>query len=281
MPTRYFFLVSLSLGLLVTAPTPAPAQAINGVKWARYQGGSGDEPIRRIEIASSGEIVVCGHTNSSDFPTTVGSIPPTGNTPPANAFVTVLSPDGTIRFSMVFGGSQGGTQGALGAKLDSAAGLLYVSGFTDSADFPTTPNTAVQPSFGGTQDGFLSIIDVTSGQFVYSTFLGGPDGETFWDLAVAPSGSVWVTGFSSSSDFRTTPGAYDRTHNGSGDMVIANIDPGVAGPAGLLYSTFIGGSDGDSASNVKLDSRGVLTIAGTTSSVNFPRSTHRARRSGT
>src|SRR5205823_6026005 len=81
-----------------------------------------------------------------------------------------------------------------------------------------------------------------SAPLAYSTFLGGSDTEVGYGIAVDASGSAYVTGYTLSADFPTTPGAFDTTFNGGTyDAFVTKLNP--AGSAPLAYSTFLGGSD--------------------------------------
>ena len=107
---------------------------------------------------------------------------------------------------------------------------------------------------------------------VYSTFLGGSGREFFAALALDPTGAVYVVGQTSSPDFPTTAGAYDRTFGGSlspevKDGFVTKLDP--TGST-LLWSTYLGGSGNDAASDVAIGPGGDPVVAGYTSSADFP-----------
>src|SRR5262249_21339776 len=103
----------------------------------------------------------------------------------------------------------------------------------------------------------------------YSTFLGGADDEIATGIAVDASGSVYVVGWTQSSDFPTTVGAFARTGAPSGfsDVFVAKLNP--AGTA-LVYSTFIGGTNFDFGRAIAVDAAGNAYITGLTKSSTFP-----------
>ena len=161
--------------------------------------------------------------------------------------------------------------------------VLTVGGTTTSADFRTTPD-AVQASYGGGfADYFVSRLDLDqlpAAQLRYSTFLGGSASEgplqfhlyllQCFDLHVDTSDRATLTGYTHSADFPTTANAFDQTFGGVGDVVLTRIDPGQFGAAGLVYSTFLGGSGVERAFTLAVDAAGVATVGGATVSADFP-----------
>jgi photosystem II stability/assembly factor-like uncharacterized protein len=153
------------------------------------------------------------------------------------------------------------------------AGNAYLTGFTVSSDYYTTPGV-VQPGYaGGQMDAFVTKINAAGSALVYSTFLGGghPSGDRVWDLAksisVDASGSAYVAGYTNSIDFPTTASARQSAHRGEGDAFISRLDPS---GAVLVYSSFLGGSRLDAATAVTADDAGAAYVTGITYSDNFP-----------
>jgi hypothetical protein len=93
----------------------------------------------------------------------------------------------------------------------------------------------------------------------FSTYLGGSSGETLRDVTTDSQGNIYVTGGTSSADFPTTAGAYDRTHNGSADVFVTKLDPS---GTQILWSTFVGGPNHDRAYGIEVDAQGYVYIAG-------------------
>ena len=121
------------------------------------------------------------------------------------------------------------------------AGSAYVTGGTKSSDFPTTPGAFDTSYNGGNCDAFVVKLNPAGSGLAYATFLGGSGGDYGYGIAVDGTGSAYVTGGTSSTDFPTTPGAFDTSYNGScGDAFVVKLNP--AG-SGLAYATFLGGSD--------------------------------------
>ena len=102
---------------------------------------------------------------------------------------------------------------------------------------------------------------------VYSTYLGGANDDVGQGIAVDAAGEAYVTGFTFSSDFPTTPGAYDAIPGGGADVFVTKLD--TAG-ATLVYSTFLGGANDDVGLGIAVDAEGLAYVTGSTSSSDFP-----------
>lgn len=170
-----------------------------------------------------------------------------------------------------------GNQSPGGIAVDSS-GNAYVTGFTQSPDFPTTPGAFDRSgSANNSLDAFVSKLNPTGTALVYSTFLGGSDFDWGRDLAIDADGNAYVTGQTRSSTFPTTSNAFDRTINTPGDCPrcgIDNYDGFVtklnASGSGLVYSTFLGGADFDDGMAITVDESERAYVAGQTLSSNFP-----------
>jgi hypothetical protein len=170
-----------------------------------------------------------------------------------------------LRYGAYLGGSK--TDWGSSIAVDGS-GAAYVAGYTSSPDFPTTPG-AFDPSYNGDDDNaFVAKVGPDGSALEYATFLGGTGGWAFAEgIAVDGSGAAYVAGYTSASDFPTTPGALDTSHNGLSDAFVVKLDP--AGSA-LAYSTFLGGTDYDSVTAIAVDESGQVYVAGQTSSADLP-----------
>ena len=138
-----------------------------------------------------------------------------------------------------------------GNQVDMGEGIVidsnnnaYITGFTESSNFPTTPG-ANDTSHNTFYDVFVLKLDPTGSTLMFSTFIGGGWSEQGLDIAIDASYNVYVTGWSGSSNFPCTTGAFDNTYGGSGyDAIFLKLDP--TGST-LLYSTYRGGSSSDQA----------------------------------
>ena len=111
-------------------------------------------------------------------------------------------------------------------------------GRTPSSSFPSTSGS-FDPSHNGQDDAFVVKLNPAGSGLLYATFLGGSGGDAASVIAVDAAGSAYVAGDTTSSNFPSTPGSFDPSHNGSFDAFVVKLNP--AG-SGLVYATFLGGS---------------------------------------
>ena len=228
--------------------------------WSMYLGGSGEDYPRGIAIDPDGNVYITGGTSSLDFPTTSGAYDITYNGI-RDAFIAKINSTGT---DIIYSTYLGGAYGDCGEDIAvDANGNACVIGYTGSSDFPVT-HGAYDVTYNGNGDAFVIKLNSTGTDLLYSTFLGGSD-ESFDSgkgITVDADGNVYVTGLTHSSDFPTTPGAYDTTHNGNSDVFVTKLNPT---GTDLLYSTFLGGNSLDKGCGISIDEEGNAYVAGETS----------------
>ncbi len=190
--------------------------------YSTYLGGSASDGSQAIAVDANDFAYVTGGTYSDNFPTTPGAFQTT-YAGQANAFVTKLSQDGSYLVYSTYLGGSASTAGN-GIAVDTT-GNAYVTGITNSPDnrFPVTPG-APQMNPGGGSDAFVTMLNSFGSGLIYSTYLGGSGGDAGAAIAVDAAGNAYITGGTSSTDFPTTPGAFQRTYGGgSGDAFVAKI----------------------------------------------------------
>ncbi|MBI3804729.1 MAG: SBBP repeat-containing protein [Nitrospirae bacterium] len=228
--------------------------------------------ISGIAVDGGGNAYLTGYTGHADFPTTPGAYQTSYQGGFYDVFVTKLNASGSSLLYSTFLGGSGNDFGT--AIAVDASGQVYITGQTSSVGFPTTPG-AYQTTFQGgstnndaAPDGFVAKINVNGSSLVYSTFLGGKDPEVATAIAVNSSGEAYVTGYTGSADFPTTPGALDTTINGVYDIFLTKLN--AAGSA-LLYATFLGGSGSEDASfAIAINASEQIYLSGITGSTDFP-----------
>ncbi|HET9409689.1 MAG TPA: Ig-like domain repeat protein [Candidatus Sulfotelmatobacter sp.] len=266
--------------------------------YSTYLGGNANMGSTGIAVNSSGEAYVTGSTDGT-FPTTAGAFQATNprNGAGLSVVFAVLNAAGSACVYCTFlGGAQGhsynpGSQ-AFGVAIDSK-GLAYITGWTDSPDFPTTTG-AFQTKCGsdgncnGLWDAFVAKLDPTksgTSSLVYSTFLGGSGTDIGFGIAVDALGNAYVTGTtggnvnsqfggSPSKDFPTTAGAFQATCPGTCAFDSAWVTKLNATGTALVYSTYLGGGNGNTDSGVfgpiAVDSAFNVYETGFTAATNFP-----------
>jgi hypothetical protein len=203
-----------------------------------------------------------------------------GGQPVPVAVRYALQPDGTVGFAfgpydpretlvvdpeLVYASYLGGVSGdtVWGMTVD-AAGNIYLTGDTVSADFPL--QSPIQPVRGGRDDVFVSVLDASGTSLIFSTYLGGSFNDLGAGIGVDAQGNVYVGGGTSSPDFPVV-NALQPIYGGGDDAFVAEIDP--TGTR-LVYSTYLGGGALDGANDLRADASGRAYVAGATESSNLP-----------
>ena len=171
----------------------------------------GDSISYGIAVDSGGNAYITGETASIGFPTTTGAFD-TSKNGGNDAFVTKLSADGSALVYSTFLGGSNSDRGH-GIAIDGTSNA-YVTGRTNSNDFPSTPD-AVKRRNRGTFDAFVTKLNASGSSLVYSTYLGaGGSDDRGNGIAVDGNSDVYVTGYTRSTMFPTTPGVFDTAYNG-------------------------------------------------------------------
>jgi hypothetical protein len=199
--------------------------------------------------------------------------------------VAKLNTSGTaMSYATYLGGSA--QDNGNGIAVDSN-GNAYVVGVTRSTDFPTL--NPVRGSLGGATDAFVTKLNPTGNALVYSTYLGGSGDERGFGIAVDAVGQAFITGWTKSTDFPRTPGAFQQSI-GYPDPSISNAFVAKLNSTGnaLLYASYLGGKwcltatvhsclsffdpdEGiDVGTSIAVDAAGYAYIGGYATSTEFP-----------
>jgi hypothetical protein len=187
--------------------------------YSTFLGGSGPDEALGIALDSSGNAHVTGYTLSIDFPVTNALY--AIKAPGRDAFLTRLSPAGSLLFSTFLGGN-GDDEGWAVAVDD--LGAATVAGSVRSSNFPVT--NAVQSLLGGNSDVFIARFNPAGNALEFSSYLGGGNNDAARGMTLDDLGAVYVTGFTQSIDFPVIPGtnAFQSTFGGgTGDAFILKI----------------------------------------------------------
>jgi hypothetical protein len=241
----------------------------NALVFSTYLGGSNNSAGSGNGIRVEGGFVyVSGNAGSTNFPTTTGVVQTTGTV--NSAFLSKLTTAGAVSFSTYIGGT-GGTTSDNALAVDPA-GNAYVTGTTSNGtDFPLSAG-AFRTTLAVGNTAFVLAVNPTGTKYLYGTFVGP---ATAQGIAADASGNAYVTGFTQSSSYPTTAGAFQTTFPSTQSSpevaFVTKLNP--TGTA-LVYSTLVGGSGnmiaGDIAAGIAVDSSGLAYIAGGSGSSNYP-----------
>ncbi len=239
--------------------------------WGTYLGGADAEFALALAVAEDESVYLTGRTASADFPTTDDAFDTAANGGD-DAFLVHLSADGdSVRYGTYLGGDGFDIGHAVVVAADT---VVYLTGRTASADFPTTDDAFDTAANGGI-DAYVVTLDPTAdgeGGLRYGTYLGGTDDDLGFAMARADDGELYVAGRTLSADFPTTDDAFDTAANGGDDAFVVRFDAEAPGSDGLRYGTYLGGADFDGVSTVAAGTGDDVYVTGRTSSADFPTS---------
>lgn len=247
--------------------------------YSTYLAGENNDRAHDITVDADGNAYIAGWTESDSFPTKNAYQP--GNNGFQQAFITKLDPSGSalVWSTYLGGGERLFSEGAYGITIDADRNV-YVTGFTDSADFPT--RNPLQPHLSnndGGYDSFITKLNAAGNQLVFSTYFGGPANDDSGNgddigrgIALDSNNNVYVVGYTDSPAFPTTNAIQEeidgRTtqlvgESNNFDAYLAKID---ASGQFRIYSTYIGGAFDDLGLGVAVDADGNAYVTGWTQS---------------
>ena len=251
--------------------------------YSTYIGGActkkyvGTDSAGGIAVDLTGNAYITGSTPCADFPTTIDALQVSYNGGGSDAVVAKLNPLGNGLLYATYLGGKNDDDG-LGIALDQDRSI-YITGVTDSPDFPVTAG-AFQSARSGGDDAFVTKINF-AGALAYSTYLGGKrekfdiSGISAFDrgeaIAVDSAGHAYITGWTDAKDFPVTPGSFQSQFGGGGwDAFLTKLS---GDGTSLIFSTYLGGGGGlshDTGKAIALDTAGNVYVAGETTASDFP-----------
>ncbi len=243
--------------------------------YSTYFGGIGDDTVAAMAVDGSGNIYFTGSTSTPNLKASTGTFQPRYAgyfTLPfaieqlyGDAYVAKINPSQTTPIYLSYlGGSQ--NDGGTGIAVDSA-GNAYVTGFTDSSDFPMA-GSPLQSTFGGDGgqgvfilygDAFLAVVNPSGTQLLYSSFYGGNMDDEGDAIAIDLSGNVYITGNTLSNNLQTPIGAFQKSFGGVG----GNLGL-IAARGDAFYAKFSGFTAGGGGTPTP-----VLTLSSTQVNINY------------
>jgi hypothetical protein len=269
---------------------------INGstLVYSTYLGGTAGDFANGVAADANGQAYIAGAAFPSSFtiPGGAGTFMNTLTNAAGSAFLARLDTTKSGTASLIYytflTGTGTGLPGEPGTSAEVAQAIAvdtnqnaYTTGYTTSSDFPTTATGFVTQPFNGAANGVVFVTEINTAatgmpSLVYSGYLAGPTaaknlGDFGFGIALGPKNVAYVAGTSTSSDFPTSTGAFQATiPSTNGAAFVSLINTGASGTASLTYSTFFGGTNGETATGVAVDATGNAYVSGNTASADLP-----------
>jgi len=232
--------------------------------YATLMGGSDDDRAYGVAVDGSGNAYVTGVTTSSDFPATAGAWDTSYNGA-QDGFVVKLNATGSAPlYATYLGGLDDDLSRAI--AVDGSGGA-YLTGWTESANFPVITE-AFRPQSAGGREAFAVRLGNSGGTLVYGTYLGGNGDDEGTAVVVDGSNNAYIVGETHSADFPTTAGAWQSSFRGgiTEGFLVRLSSTGRT----LSYGTFVGGGAEDQVTRLRLTGLNSVYLAGHTRSADFP-----------
>jgi hypothetical protein len=225
--------------------------------YSTFLGGNGDDKGYGIAVDGNGNAYVTGYTNCTNFPV-LNQYQTDGGA--KDAFVTKLNTSGdSLVYSTYLAGNGDDEANGIAVNGDNNA---YVTGYTNSTDFPTLNQYQTD---GGYVDAFITRLSSAGSSLVFSTYLKGNGNDVGYGIAVDGYDNAYVTGYTNSTDFPTI-NQY-QTDGGYLDAFVTKLNCSGKVP---VYSTYLAGNGNDEGYGVTVDGNGNTYVTGYTNSTDFP-----------
>jgi hypothetical protein len=240
--------------------------------YSSFLGGALPEIGASITVDPRGKVWVAGNTSSEGLPARGGPFAEAkigGQDIFIARFDPTVAGDSSLEMLTYFGGTGLDEVKAIQA---SPAGFIALAGSTTSTDFPLAGNSYKTTS-AGERDVFVALMNPFEAfelQFAYSTYLGGDAVDVANAVFVDEPGNIYVTGYTTSSNFPLSSAPLQPNKRGGYDMFITKLVPSRAAGQNLDYSTYLGSNTTDVAEGIAADASGFIYVGGYTFAEDFP-----------
>jgi hypothetical protein len=241
--------------------------------YSTYMGGTEADQITAAQLDSSGRLYLAGSTATSDLLATTNTYQ-ANNYGKIDIFIAIIDTTPGHGFPILYFSYAGGVGNDVPTAmvLDSSQDI-YLTGTTNSSDFPTTTG-AVQTAGAGSTIDSAFVFELNPGlssgtsTLEYSTYVGGTTGNQSGNgIALDSKGNIYVIGTTKSTDFPVTASAYQSTLSGLQDAFLAEITPS---STTLTYATYLGGEFEADGRGIAIAANGQVYFAASTNSTQFP-----------
>ena len=236
----------------------------NFVPFTTLYGGVSNDIVQGIAVDNNGVAYIAGVTQSTNLPT----VNPYAKALPGaqNTFVAAFDTVGAVQ---TYGTYLGGTQVDYVAGIAVSGGKIYVTGTTNSNNFPTTAASTETAPRGGTEVFAAELNPALSGtaQLVASILIPGAADDRAAAIAVDAAGNVYLAGETGSPDYPVTANGVQTVYNQSGEGYVIKLNPQMTQ---VLYGTYLGGSSYDQITSLLVEPGGRIGVTGLTLSADFP-----------
>jgi photosystem II stability/assembly factor-like uncharacterized protein len=233
----------------------------NALVYSTYLGGA-DDSAAGVAVDAGHNVYIAGYTSSPSYPVTPGAYLTSCNA--CTGFVTKLNPTGSAQVWSTFFGQS--SSAYLSAIAVDSQGSAYLTGYSYGG-LPASPGAPQPQPAAGSADAFIAKLNNTGTALSYATYLGGSQWDQGNSIAVDSAGNAYVAGSTTSPDLPVTASALQPAAGGVWDGFVAELNS--LGTA-WQYVTYLGGQGDDRIYGIAVDSSGNATVAGHTSSYNFP-----------
>lgn len=250
---------------------------INSLVYGTYLGGNCCDYIYSIDLDKNKNVYMVGSTNSNKyFPITENAYEIYNDKSENYGFLLKFDITKKREESLLYGTYFGGSSDDifLSVAVDYN-NYIYVTGLTESIDFPTTQNSYKASVSGKINNSFLCKFDISkSGKesLIYSSYLGGNGIDAGYVVAVDYNQCAYIAGITSS--YEGFPITEDALQSNIPDLDVAGflikINTKLTGSAGLIYGTYLGGTGITVCSDLKIDYNGYVYLVGFTTAKDFP-----------